>query len=117
MNRIKSFIYAFNGMKILLKEEPNSRIHLLATIIVICAGWYFNITISEWIYVTFAFGIVFAMETVNSAIENIADFIHPEKHESIKRIKDLAAGAVLFSAIASAIVGLLIFIPKIIKIW
>jgi len=67
----------------------------------------------EWIAVVVAFGFVIAMEIVNSAIENIADFVSPEKHEMIKKIKDLAAAAVLIAAITAFIIGLIIFVPKI----
>jgi diacylglycerol kinase len=111
--RLKSFVYAFNGIKILIRDEHNARIHLLATIFVIVLGFYLNISTPEWIAVLFAIGFVFAMEMTNSAIENLCDFASPEKHETIKKVKDLAAGAVLLSAVSALIIGLIIFIPKI----
>ncbi len=110
--RLKSFKYAFNGLKILIKEEHNSRIHLLAAISVIVLGILFDITIYEWIAIVFTIGLVISFEIINSAIENIADFVSPEKHDKIKKIKDLSASAVLISAFCAVIIGFLIFLPK-----
>ncbi|MBP1672911.1 MAG: diacylglycerol kinase [Bacteroidetes bacterium] len=114
--RLKSFEHAFNGLLILIKEEHNARIHLFATICVIFAGVLFKISLNEWIAIIFSIGLVFCLEIINSSIENIADFIYPEKHEKIKKIKDLSASGVLMSAITAMIIGLIIFIPKIIKL-
>ena len=100
----------------MIKEEHNARIHLFATICVIIAGLFFNISMNEWIGVIFSIGLVFSLEIINSSIENIADFISPEKHEMIKKIKDLSASGVLISAITALIIGLIIFIPKILKL-
>ncbi|MCB1158792.1 MAG: diacylglycerol kinase family protein [Leptospiraceae bacterium] len=110
--RIESFKYAFNGLKILLKEEHNSRIHLFAATLAVFAGFIFKISTMEWIAIVFAIGFVFVLEIINSAIENVADFISPEKHDTIKKIKDLAAAAVLCAAISALIIGFLVFIPK-----
>lgn len=111
--RIASFRYAFNGLKILITEEHNARIHLLAACCVVIAGIVFKISTAEWIVVIFCIGWVIALEIINSAIETLADFISKEKNDTIKKIKDLSAGAVLVAAIASAVVGLIIFLPKI----
>ena len=111
--RLKSFGFAFNGLKILVREEHNARIHLFAVVCVIIAGVFVKISVSDWIAVVFAFGFVIVMEIVNSAIEGIADFVSPEKHEMIKKIKDLSAAAVLIAAITAFIIGLIIFVPKI----
>jgi diacylglycerol kinase len=78
----------------------------------VVAGIVFKISKNEWIAVIFCIGWVIALELVNSAIESTADFISKERNESIKKIKDLSAGAVLVAAIASAIIGLIIFLPK-----
>ncbi len=110
--RLKSFKYAFNGLMILVKEEHNARIHLFATICVVIAGFFLEISKIEWFAVIFAIGFVIALEIINSSIENIADFVSPEKHKRIKKIKDLSAAAVLVSAITAFVIGLLIFIPK-----
>ncbi len=114
--RLKSFIFAFNGLYVLVKEEHNSRIHLFATFCVILCGFFFHISAYEWIAIIFAIGFVIAMEIINSSIENIADFVSPEKHEKIKKIKDLAAAAVLISAFTALIIGLIVFAPKIIQL-
>ena len=111
--RITGFKYAFNGLKILIKEEHNARIHLFIACCVLIAGIVFKISTIEWIAVILCIALVFALELINSAIENTADLISKEKNETIKKIKDLSAAAVLIAAIASAIIGLIIFLPKI----
>jgi diacylglycerol kinase len=113
--RMKSFGHAFNGLKVLVREEPNARIHLFAAAIAIGLGWFFNVSGIEWIAILFAIGFVIVTEILNTSIENIADFISPEKHVAIKKIKDLAAGAVLISAIVALIIGLTVFIPYVSK--
>ncbi|WP_430814403.1 diacylglycerol kinase family protein [Carboxylicivirga sp. RSCT41] len=117
LKRIISFKYAFNGLKVLLLEEHNARVHLVAAILVIVAGFYFHLSKVEWMLVIFAIGFVFAMELLNSAIENLADIITLDKDERIKKTKDLAAGGVLFAALTALIIGLIIFIPKIIAVF
>jgi diacylglycerol kinase len=112
-DRLKSFNYAFNGLKILIQEEHNARIHFFVAFIVIIGGFIYSISSMEWIIVIFAIGFVIAFELINTAIEQIANFISPEKHESIKRIKDIAAGAVLISVITAVLIGFIIFLPKI----
>ena len=113
IKRLKSFTFALNGLKILILEEHNARIHLVAAILVIISGILLKISNAEWVAVTFSIGLVFALETINSAIENLADFVSPEKNDQIKKVKDLSAGAVLIGAIAALVNGLIIFIPKI----
>ncbi|MBK8398010.1 MAG: diacylglycerol kinase family protein [Leptospiraceae bacterium] len=112
VKRLKSFIYALNGLKILILEEHNARIHLFAAICVVIAGIVFKISSLEWTAIIFAIGFVIALEIINSAIENMADFISPEKNEQIKKIKDLSAAAVLVGAITAFVIGLIVFIPK-----
>ncbi|GHT48018.1 diacylglycerol kinase [Bacteroidia bacterium] len=114
--RFMSFKYAFNGLKILIWEEQNAWIHIFVTLCVLIAGFVLKISIYEWIAVIFCIGLVIALEMLNSAMENMADFVSPEKHVLIKKIKDLSAGAVLVGAIVSAIIGLIIFLPKIIAL-
>jgi len=112
VKRLLSFKFAFQGVKLLFKEEHNSWIHLLLTVIAIILGVWLKISVLEWVLIVFCIGFVFVAEIINSAIENVCDFISPEKHSMIKRIKDLSAAAVLFSAVTSLIVGSLIFLPK-----
>ena len=110
--RLESFRYAFDGLRVLLREEHNARIHLIASTIVIIAGFYVGLNAYEWIAIIFSIGLVITVEIINTAIESIADFICPEKNEKIKNIKDLAAAAVLISAIIAVCIGLIVFLPK-----
>ena len=114
--RFKSFTYAFNGLRVLLREEHNSRIHLFATICVVVAGILFRLSLLEWVAVTFAVGIVFGAEIFNSAIEDLSDVVCPERDERIKKVKDLAAAGVLVCAITAAVIGLLIFVPHLVRL-
>lgn len=107
-----SFQYAFQGIRWALQQR-NMRIHFLAAILVIIAGFYFTLSAVEWCIVCICITSVMAAECLNSSIEEIANFIHPEKHEKIKRIKDLSAAAVLLCAITSLIIARIIFVPKI----
>jgi len=111
--RLASFCYAFNGLIILIKEEHNARIHLFTACCVVIAGIIFHISTKEWIVVIYCIGWVFVLEMINSVIENLADLISEENNPTIKKLKDLSAGAVLVAAIASAVIGLFIFLPKI----
>lgn len=114
--RLKSFVYAFNGLKTLVKEEHNSWIHLIATVVAISTAVMLEISKLEWVAVMLSIGFVFAMELINSAIENMADMISSEKNETIRKIKDLAAAAVLVAALAAFCVAVMIFIPKILEL-
>jgi len=114
--RIRSFSFAFNGLKDLIKTEHNARIHLAAMIIVIVFGILFKIDITEWISLTIVVGLVILSELFNTSIEKLSDIVDPERNIKIGQIKDYAAAAVLISAIISIIVGGLVFIPKIIEL-
>ena len=114
--RIRSFGYALQGWRALVTHEANARIHCVATIAVLAAGCYLEVSRMEWIALLFAIGLVFAMEAINSAIEALADTISADYHPLIGRAKDLAAGAVLFAALTAALIGLLVFVPRIDKI-
>lgn len=112
--RIKSFRYALNGLKILIREEHNSRIHLIVTIIVVIMGIWLQISAYDWIALCLSIGLVFSAEIINSAIENLSDYISPDSQKLIKKAKDLAAAAVLVCSFIAVIVGLIVFIPKVI---
>jgi len=107
--RISSFGYAFNGLWLLIRDEHNARIHLFFAILAIASGFYFKITSTEWLILILTIALVFVAELFNSAIEALADKISEEKHPLIKKAKDMAAGGVLFAAILSVIVGVIIF--------
>ncbi|MDD4636835.1 MAG: diacylglycerol kinase family protein [Bacteroidales bacterium] len=111
--RLKSFTYAFRGICICITQEHNAWIHSLITVLVISVGLLFHISVMEWIAVFLCISIVFAAELINTAIERLTDKICPDYHPEAGIIKDLAAGAVLICAFFSAIIGLLIFVPKI----
>lgn len=113
-DRIKSFKYAFAGLKTLFLEEHNARIHLVSALIAVALGLMFEISLNEWIALVLVMGLVFICELINSSLEALADFISLEKHPQIKKVKDLAAASVLISAFVALVVGVIIFYPKII---
>jgi len=114
--RIASFGYAFEGIFEVLKSQSNFKIHFLAAILSISAGFYFNISTLEWCLIVGCITLVFGAETFNTAIEHLTNLVSPDYHILAKKTKDAAAGAVLFIAIGAAIIGLLIFLPKIIAL-
>lgn len=116
-DRLKSFSFAFNGIRILWKEEPNFRIHAVAAFMVLILGFLFRISVYEWLAVIVVIGLVFTAEIINTSIENLADFVSPGMDDRIKKIKDIAAAGVLFAATTAVIVGLIIFLPKIIRLF
>lgn len=114
---INSFKYAFMGIKSAFKTEQNMKIHFTIMSLVILAGIFFHIEVMEWIICVGCFSFVIGAEMFNTAIEKTVDLISLEKNEIAKLAKDISAGAVLVFAIGSAIIGLLIFVPKIIFIF
>ena len=111
--RLKSFVYAFQGLGSFLKKEHNAWIHCMAIVVVVSAGLYFLITSTEWCIVLLCFGLVLSAEAFNTAIERLVNLVSPDFHPIAGDVKDVAAGAVLICAIASAIIGCIIFIPYI----
>mgnify|MGYP001178899295 FL=1 len=109
---IKSFGHALKGLKFLFSSQRNAVIHLLLMFCAIVMGFMFQISNSEWIMIIFCSAFVIAAEAFNTALEKMADAIHPDKHDGIGNAKDLAAGSVLIMAIAALIVGIIIFLPK-----
>ena len=112
-NRIRSINYAFRGAILLIKTEASIKIQFFIAIIVTGIGFYFNLNTTEWIIQILAICIVMSVEGLNTAIEKIADFVHPEHHTKIGFIKDISAGAVFISAVSAIIIGLIIYLPKI----
>ena len=111
----RSFRNAFRGIVVAIQQETHCKIHLLATIAVIVLGILLHIALNEWIVIFICIAMVWCLELINTAIENIVDMVSPESQERARNIKDIAAGAVLFAAICSVIIACLIFIPKIIS--
>jgi len=110
--RLKSMTYAFNGAVKLIRTEHSIMVQFSLGIIITIAGFYFNISQTEWLFQVLAIGLVMSIEGLNTAVEKIADFIHPDYHERIGFIKDIAAGAVFFAAMTAIAIGLIIYIPK-----
>jgi diacylglycerol kinase (ATP) len=110
--RFKSMGFALKGAIKLITTEHSVMVQFSIGILLIFAGFYFNITPTEWMFQTLAIGLVLSIEGLNTAVEKVADFIHPEYHEKIGFIKDIAAGAVFFAAMTAIAIGLLIYIPK-----
>jgi len=108
---LTGFKYAFAGICRLLATQRNAQVQLAAAVMVVGAGFYFGITQQEWITITLCIVLVLAAEGINTAVENLADALHPEQHPLIGKAKDVAAGAVLLIAIGAAIVGVIIFLP------
>ena len=108
-----SFRCAFTGILSALDSEPNLKIHFIAIIITSFAGLFFSIHAWEWCVIILCFVLVVSFEMMNTALEKTLDVVHPEIHSTVKLAKDLAAGAVLISAIGSVVIAGIIFIPKI----
>ena len=116
-NLIDSFKYAFEGIFTAIKKEKNIKIHVFIMILVIIAGIVLKISKFEWIICIILFGIVIAGEMFNSTIETIIDMVMPNKNDMAKKAKDISAGAVLILSISAAVVGIIIFLEKLCKLW
>ena len=114
--RLKSFVYAWNGIVQFFKKEHNAQLHLVSTFIVTGLAIYFKVNTTEVILLAFSVGFVWVTEMLNTAIEKAMDFITLERHNKVKQIKDLAAGAVLVASIIALITGSFIFIPKLLML-
>ena len=111
--RLRSFKFALKGMWLLITTEDSIKAQLIVAAIITAFGFYFNISNIEWMFQFFTIGLVLVAEALNTAVEKIADFIHPEYHEKIGFIKDIAAGASSFAAFTSLIIAGFIYISKI----
>ncbi|MCZ4318436.1 diacylglycerol kinase family protein [Aequorivita viscosa] len=110
--RLKAFRYAFKGAFLLLRHEASIQVQTALAIVMTIAGFYFEISAVEWMFQIFAIGLILSVEGLNTAVEKIADFVHPDFHNKIGFIKDVAAGAVFFAAVTAIIIGCFIYIPK-----
>ncbi len=113
IGRIKSIGYAFKGAYLLITTEASIKVQFFIGVLVTIAGFYYDISSTEWILQILTIALIISIEGLNTAVEEIADFIHPDHHTKIGLIKDLAAGAVFITAVAAIIVGCIIYIPKI----
>ena len=111
--RIRSFTFAFVGIWTMLKSQHNAWVHACATVAVVAAGLFFSVSAAEWCGLVLAIMAVWTAEALNTAFEFLADVASPEFHPLVKHSKDVAAGAVLISAIGSVIIGLLVLGPHV----
>ena len=107
--------WAIRGIGETLRTQVNARFQLVAAILVIAAGCFFRIDRLEWIAVCLSIGFVLAAEAFNTALESLADAVHPDQHPLVGRAKDAAAGAVLLAAIAATAVGAIVFLPRLLS--
>ena len=114
--RARSFTYAFKGIKLLMQQH-NAWIHLAATLVVVAAGFYFELRPGKWLATIIAIGMVWAAEAFNTAMEHLVDLVSPEQNETAGKVKDIAAAAVLITAIISVVIGCIVFVPEIISLF
>lgn len=112
--RLRSFVYAGRGVWILLRSQHNSWIHATGTLVVVAAGIVLGVSRAEWLALVLAMTLVWSAEGFNTAIEYLSDAAQPEFHPLIEKAKDVAAGAVLLSALGALAVGVLVFGPHLI---
>ena len=113
VNRIKSIGFAIRGAILLVRSEASIKIQVFITLIMTAAGFYFEISNTEWILQIFAIALVLGIEGMNTAVEKLSDYVQPEFDKKIGVIKDISAGAVMLVSIASSIIGCIIYFPKI----
>jgi diacylglycerol kinase len=109
--RLKSLAHALLGLDYIVRTQPNARLHLLAAALVCAAGIYFGLGRVEWLWISVAIVLVWSAEAFNTALEQLADALHPALHPGIGRAKDVAAAAVLIAALGAVVIGLLVFVP------
>jgi len=108
----RSLQNAWRGVGVLVRAEPNARIHLAATVAVAATGRVLGVSRTEWALLALAIAAVWSAEAMNTAVEALGDVVSPERNEAVGRVKDIAAGAVLLAAIGAVVVGLLVFGPR-----
>jgi diacylglycerol kinase len=113
VKRAQSFSHAFRGLRILFATTPNAWIHALAVVLVVIAGFYFEVSSLEWLALVLSMGLVLTAEAFNTAFEIDINLTSPEFHPYARDTKDVAAGAVLLASITAVVVGLVIFLPKV----
>jgi diacylglycerol kinase len=109
--RLRSFGHAFRGLRTLLIEQHNARIHLAATLVVLVAGFYFEVSRGDWLVLLLTIALVWLGEALNSALEYLCDAAVPERHPLIGKAKDVAAAGVLLCATIAVMIAALVFLP------
>ena len=115
--QMRSFKFAWKGIMTCAGHEQNITFHLIVAILVVVAGFVFNITKAEWTAVVICIGMVVTAELFNSSIERLVDMVSPQWQKIAGEVKDIAAGAVLVTAAAAAIVGIIVFLPYLLAIF
>jgi diacylglycerol kinase (ATP) len=113
--RARSFSHAFRGLAVLMAGQHNAWVHALATALVVVLGFWLRISRGEWCLLVVAMGLVWTAEALNTAVEELADAVHPERHSGVGRAKDVGAAGVLLAALAAAAVGMLILVPRLLE--
>lgn len=114
--RAKAFVYAWQGLKTLVREEHNARIHVAAATVAVVAGFLLDISSMEWCAVVMCIGMVISAEALNSAVEALADRITTDRDPFVGKAKDFGAAAVTVLAVVAVIVGMVVFLPHIIRL-
>jgi len=109
--RIKSFGYALSGLHFVIRNEHNARLHVIAAIAVIAIGVFYQISQADWLILILSIVGVWFAETINTAFEYLCDVVSPQKNEAVRHAKDIAAGAVLITAIGAALIGIIVIYP------
>jgi len=113
---LKGFTFAFNGLRESFQTQVNFRVHILASLLTILMGLFLHISNTEWLIIILSIALVITCEQMNTAIEYFVDLVSPEFHTVAGKIKDISAGCVLIAAIASLIIGCIIFLPKLVNL-
>lgn len=113
-DRVQGVKIAFRGSWLLIRSESSIKIQVFIALVVTAAGFYFEISLTEWMIQTLAIGLVLGVEGINTAVEKLSDYVQPEYDRKIGFLKDISAGAVLLVSVAASIVGLLIYLPRLI---
>lgn len=111
----QSFKHAFAGFVYLIRNEKNAKIHLVATVVVLILASFLALNTIEWLFILVAIFLVWITELLNTALENIFDLLEPRKNHLVKAGKDMSAAAVLFTAILSVIIGIVILVPSLLE--
>ena len=114
--RVRSIGHAARGIASLLRDEPNARIHALAAVLVALAGIWLHVSAVEWGLLALAITVVWAAEAMNTAVEALVDLVSPDRHALAGKAKDVAAGAVLLAAFGAVVIGVLVFVPRLLDL-
>jgi len=115
--RVTSIKHALNGISEILRDQHNAWVHTVATVWVIAAGLFFQVTPIEWCFLVLAIILVWVAEALNTAFEYLCDVASPDFHPLVKKSKDVAAGAVLISALGAVVIGTIVFLPYLKTFW